>query len=304
MVDNMHDGLQNLTGDMRDRIDDAVAELQQALLDELAGATDFTNGPNSCSLECEAFRDDLITLLTSIQDIANALLTLAGITGQSDFSAEIGFVETLGGKALYPLYRVLGTLPVLDDDFLASIGQVAGNLSEVAPYIDDAAARGAAVDTCRLLADNDKLVEHVLSLAKNIDKVGKGSKMAGAVLSAVGKRKINGRVGVWGWAGVSYSGGLLERFGKHLESLGGHLTPIADKVEKKLQYCVLKVNEEIIIEAVDANHSEVTQSQQAILDAVKALQAAKENGADLNGSGVVDLADYALFQNRFGSTGK
>jgi len=304
MVDNMHDGVQNLTGEMRARIQDAVEALQQAVLDELAGATDFTNGTNSCSAECEAFRGDIITLLTSIQDISNALLAIAGINGQADFSGEINFLESLSGKALYPLYRVFQTLPVLDEDFLTSMSEIAAGLEEIAPYLEDTVvARGVSVDVCALLAQNDVLVERIITVAKNIDKVGKGSKLAGAVLTAIGKTKIAARVGIWGWAGVSYTSGLLERIGDHLESLGARLEPIAEKLERKLQYCVLKVNEEEIIGAVDANHEQVVQSQQAILEAVRALQAAHGNGADLNGDGIVDLADYSMFQNLFGSTG-
>jgi len=303
MVDNMHDGVQNLTGEMRARIQDGVDALQQALLDELAGATDFTNGPNSCSAECEAFRSDIITLLTSIQDISNALLSIAGINGQADFSGEVSFLNSLSGKVLYPLYRVFQTLPVLNQDFLTSMSEVAAGLEEVAPYLaDTVVARGTTVDVCEVLAQNDQLVERIITVATNIDKVGKGSQMAGAVVKAIGKSKFAARVGIWGWAGFSYTSGLLERIGEHLESLGNRLEPIAEKLERKLQYCVLKVNEEEIISAVDANHNEVSQSQQAILAAVTALQAAHGNGADLNSDGIVDLADYSMFQNLFGST--
>jgi len=299
MVNNLHDGLQNLTGEMRERIHDAVETLQQAVLDELAGATDFTNGPNSCSPECDAFRADLVTLLTSVQDITSALLSISGINREADLSSEIDFVESLSGKVLYPLYRVLQTLPILDEDFLASISQVANNLIELAPYLEDTPAV-AAVDVCRLLADNVELAEHILSVVKNIDKVGKGTKMAGSVLNALGKTKIAARAGIWGWAGANYVSGVLERFGEHVESLGKRLEPIAEKVEKKLKYCVLKVNEEDIIDSVAAKHQEFMQNDQAILAVLKAIP--RPNPADLDGNGVVDLADYALFLNTLAPT--
>lgn len=303
MVTNMNDGLQNLTGEMRSRIQDAVDALQQATLDELAGATDFTNGPNSCSAECENFRSDIVTLLTSIQDISNALLNIAGISGQADLSNEVSFLQSLSGKALYPLYRVFQTLPILNDDFLTSMSEIAGNLEEIAPYLNDTImAGGQPVDVCEFLSQNDTQVEHIILVAKNIEKVGKGSQMAGAVVDAVGKSKFAARVGIWGWAGFSYTSGLLERIGEHLESMGNRLEPIAEKVERKLQYCVLKVNQEEIAGAVDTNHEQVVESQQAILDAVHSLQAAQNNSADFNGDGIVDLADYAKFQNLFGST--
>jgi len=303
MVDNMHDGASNLTGEMRERMQDAVAALQQAVIDELAGATDFTGGPNSCSVECEAFRSDIVTLLSGIQDISNALLGMAGINGQADFSREIDFVDSLSGRALFPFYRVIQTLPVLDDDFLNSISEIAAGLEEIAPYLEDTVgARGAPLDVCRLLADNDTLLERIITIATNIDKVGKGLKMAGAVLNAIGKSKIGGRGGVWGWAGVKYTSGLLERFGGHLESLANRLEPIAKKLEKKLQYCVLKVNEEDIIQAIDDKHAQFMKTDQAILDVLEALQA-QENGADLNDDGAVDLEDYSLFFSAFGSTG-
>ncbi len=302
MVDNMQDGLQNLTGEMRERIQDAVEALQQAVLEELAGATDFTNGPNSCSPECESFRDDVITLLTSMQDISNALLAMSGINGQADFSAEIAFIESLSGKALYPLYRVLQTLPVLDEDFLTSMSQIADNLNEVAPYIEGTVvARGAPLDVCRVLADNDKLLGRITLVVGNIGKVGNGSKLAGSVLNAIGKTKFAARAGVWGFAGITYTSGLLERLGKHIESLGEWLSPIAEKVEKKLQYCVLKVNEEDIIEAVDANHQQFMQTDQAILDVLKAIP--PRNGADLNNDQIVDLLDFSLFRVAFTGPG-
>jgi len=304
MVNNMHDGLQNVTGEMRARIQDGVDALQQAVLDELAGATDFTNGPNSCSAECDAFRGDIITLLTGIQDINNAVLAMSGVSGQADFSPEIDFIESLPGKALFPLYRVLQTLPVLDGGFMTSMGEVAADLEEIAPYIEETVgARRTPLDVCRLLADNDALLEHLITVATNIDKVGKGSKMAGAVLDAIGKTKIAGRGGVWGWAGIKYTSGLLERLGKLLESLADRLEPIADKLEKKLRYCVLKVHEEDLLGTLDADHVQFMNTDAAILDAVRALQAAHGNGADLNNDGAVDLADYSLFLSAFGSSG-
>lgn len=304
MVGNMHDGLQNLTDEMRSRIQDGVQTLQQAVLDELAGATDFTNGPNSCSAECEAFRSDVVTLLTNVQDISNALLANSGVTGEADLSAEIDLINSLSGKALFPLYRVLQTLPILDDDFLSSISEIAADLVEVAPYLEDAVtARGTPVDVCTALAGNDALLEHLIFLASNIDKVGKGSEMAGAVLNAIGKTKISGRAGVWGWAGIKYTSALLERLGKHLESLGERLEPIAEKLETKLRYCVLKVGEEDLVTTLDADHEQFMTNDAEILNTLKALQAAYGNAADLNDDGAVNLQDYALFRNAFGSGG-
>lgn len=301
VVSNMNDGLQHLTGEMRARIEDAVAALQQAVLDELAGATNFTNGPNSCSAECESFRSALILLLTSIQEISNTFLSDAGLGGQADFSAEMDFIEALSGKALYPLYRVLLTLPVLDDDFLLSMSEVADQLIEVAPYINDAVQVVGAIDVCRTLADNDVLVERLISVAKNIDKVGKGATLAGSVLKSVGKTKIAARVGLWGWAGINYTGGLLERFGGHLKSLGQRLTPIADKLERKLQYCVLKVNGDDVIDAVEVNHQEFMLTDQAILNMLNAIP--HGHSADLNDDQLVDLLDYLEFQAAFTGPG-
>ncbi len=305
MVDNMQDGLQHLTSEMREWIEDTLAVLQQALLEELAGSQDFIDGPNSCSLECEGFRADLILLLTSIEDISNALLATSAISGQIDLSAEINFIESLSGKVLYPLYRALLALPVLDEEFLAIMSGIAADLEVVAPIIaDTVVARGGVPDVCELLAEYEELVSTLLTIAQNIDKVGKGSKMAGSKLSAIGKSKIAGRAGVWGWAGVSYTGGLLERFGGHLESLGNRLSPIADKLEEKLRYCVLKVNTQDILGEVDTNHEQFIQTDQEILDILQAIPITPGSGGDLNDDGVIDLGDYALFFQNFGLVGK
>jgi len=300
MVDNMQDGLQNLTAEMRERIQDAVETLQQAIQQELADAGDFINGRNSCSPECEDFRSDIISLLTNIENISNALLAAEGIEGEVDFSDEISFIDSLSGKALYPLYRVLRDLPVLNQSFLETMNEIEANLSDVAIIITDTAARGPQLDVCELLAGSAELVSTVITAAQNIGKVGKGLKSAGAFVTSIGKTKIAGRAGIWGWAGISYSSGLLERFGGHLESLGNRLSPIADKLEKKLQYCVLRVNTDNLLTKSDAHQQEVMKSQQAILDAIKAIE--QPTGADLNNDGTINLADFAIFQTAFGST--
>jgi hypothetical protein len=302
MVDNMQDGLQHLTEEMRAWVEDSLATLQQALMAELAGAAAFIDGPNSCSPECEGFRSDLILLLTSVEDISNALLATSAINGEIDLSAEVDFIGSLSGKALYPLYRALEALPVLDDEFLVIMSGIAADLELVMPIIaDTVTARGDLPDVCELLAENETLVSNVLTAAQKIDKVGKGATMAGTKLSAIGKSKIAGRAGVWGWAGVSYTGGLLERFGGHLDSLGKRLTPIADKLKEKVRYCVLKVNTQNILGTVDAHHGEFIQADEEILDILLSIPISPGSGGDLNDDGVIDLADYVLFLQSFGS---
>jgi hypothetical protein len=182
---------------------------------------------------------------------------------------------------------VLQPLPVLDEEFLDTIDEIATNLAEIAPFITDTVtARGEVPDVCELLAENQEMVGTVITAVQNIDKVGKVLKLAGSVLNAIGKTRIAGRVGIWGWAGISYSGGHLERFGGHLESLGNRLSPIADKAEKKLQYCILKINQQHILEMVESNHQEI-------------LSAMKSRGPDLDNDQDVDLNDFASFQVAF-----
>lgn len=227
-------------------------------------------------------------------DISNALLAASEINGMLDFTSEIDFVDALSGKTLYPLYHALQGLPVLDAEFLDTVGQIVGHLQQLAPYIEDVPFDpGNLPDSCRLLAENEQLASNLITTAKNVRKVARGLKLAGTKLDAIGKSKIAGRAGVWGWAGVSYTGGALERLGKHLESLGDRLTPIVDKATMKRRFCILKTNQENIIQSVDLNHQQFIQNDQAILDALKAIPLG--GSADLNQDGMVDLADYATF---------
>lgn len=294
MVGNMNDGVQNLTAEMRGRIQAAVAELEQALQHELAGAEAFMDGPNSCGPICEEFRADLVLLLTSLEDVSNALLSLSAFNGQTDFSEEIAFVESLPGNVLFPLYRAFQALPILNEEFLTELSQTAANLQDVAPFIGQpVVAGGGGLITCELLLENKELLNKMINAAEGIEKIGKILKGAGGLIKAIGKSKIGTRVGIWGWAGVSYSSGLLEKIGELIGSVADRLTPVADKVEKKVQYCVLTTNQEDILAMVETNRQE-------ILDAIKTIP--RGNGPDLNGDGTVNLQDYSSFQNAFGST--
>jgi len=301
--DNARLGLTALTSQVRDTITEAVEDMQQFVERELEGRDAFI-ADGGCSLAvCEPFRQDLVSFLQNIQALMNMILSFLELEElYLDFDREVQIINVIPGRALYPLYRVLMVEsqlfgPELFDRLDAAVNDLAV-LKEAlqGPAAQAAAARGdsppldSEVMSCTFVMNQYEAI----SMAKRaVSLHGIMFKVMGKRLKAKGETTAEGaNPGIHGYINVTIKDNKEKSVGETLESVSEALSKIAEFADDKLRDCVVYTT---LLDSRDR--------QQEILDAVKALEPPKGGQADLDNDGNVDLADFSLFMNDFGTSG-
>lgn len=293
--DNARLGLEALTGQIRDLIDEAVEDMQRLVESELEGRDAFV-ADGGCSLAvCEPFRESLVTLLQDIETLANTLLTIAELDGAHlDLQRERDIVNLLPGRALYPLYRVLGG----DGNLMGNVAGGSGLLQRMSEMVDqllvlksaleeqycgsepavDDTLLGSEVKKCACVQANANAVENA---AKGIKYTGMGIKLIGKRLKAKGETTASGaNPGIHGYIQVTIKDNKRKEWGETLEGLGDALSKVAESADDKLRDCL------------------VFSTQAEILQGLSDVKGQRRG--DFNDDGVIDLADYSQFQLVFG----
>jgi hypothetical protein len=107
--DDFRDGLALVTDEMRTAVDEAVEDLERLILETTEGREDFV-ADGGCSLDvCEPFRRDLISLFQNLQDLLNVLYDIAEMDAMHvDFQRLIRLLEQAPGRALFPVFQIVG----------------------------------------------------------------------------------------------------------------------------------------------------------------------------------------------------
>lgn len=240
MRDNMQAGLQALTTQMQDAIDEAVDDLQRTIQDEITGRDAYVQ-----SGAAAPFRADLVALFQRTEALFNALGAAAGADNLSvDFGRLESAIVALPDAALYPLYRTLvvemnlfadGTLLERMD---AAVGQVA-LLAQVVRESD--MNNGAAtsfldgeLSRCEFVLEN---YDDIRQASSALTVFGGTLKLAGVILKAAGETQIHSTGGVWGWVGVSLKNNRTKKVGIVLAGSAEFIFSLTSYAGTKLRYC-------------------------------------------------------------------
>ncbi len=285
--DRVREGVATLTDQIRDMISEAVEDVQRLVAEEIDGRDEFL-GQSGCSTElCEPFRQDMVTLLDNIQSITNCLFVITELDQVNiDLTREIGIVQDLPGRALFPLYRVLSKESnMFESGLLPKLNTLALDLIELKEFVVDTACTPVWDDTNRATL----VVRSATLSASTLQLIGK-------TMVSIGETEFFGDAGIHGYAHINVKLNSLKKWGGRLVGLADTVIPVVQFAGRKVDYCINLQNQE-------QNQAELMQGQQDILAAINALNCCTSGGvADLNDDGIVDLLDYALFQQAFGST--
>jgi len=283
--DKVREGVATLTDQIRTMVSEAVEDLKRTVAEEMEGRDELL-GQSGCSAEfCEPFRQDMLTLLNNIQTITNCLFVITELDEVSiDLSREIGIVQDLPGRALYPLYRVLSKdSNMFASGLLPKLNTLTADLVELKEFLIDTACTPVWEDTDRATT----VVRSATLGASTLQMIGK-------TMISVGETQFFGDAGIHGYVHINVKLNALKKW-------GGRLVGLADAILPIVQFAGRKVDNCIDLQKQEQNQAELVQGQQEIMTAIKSLSCAPGNIGDLNFDGVVNLADFALFQQAFGN---
>ncbi len=294
----VRDGAAALTGQLRTAVEGALADLDRIVTDELAGEdfNAFTEGPNACSpASCKPFRQELMSLLLNIESGGNGIFVMTGLNQlQLDFQRMRDLIENLPGRVLFPLHRAL---QADNGDLLGALSNLLTELHADQDLIQDVFAaenRALSADRpgtpiCTAMTETPLAFEIIVirNTARAI-----ALKVVAKILEALGETSASADAGVHGYAHITYKENFPKKFAAVLEALSQSEFYIAHAVNSKLEFCLT-----LQVEIDARQHQDnLANGQTQILDALR-------GNADLNYDGNIDLKDFAVFQQKFGSTG-
>jgi hypothetical protein len=279
VVDGTRSGLSAVTSDMLDSVDEAMEDLQRTLQEERLGRDQFLGPGGDCTAgACAEFRDELLALIAGLETLSNALLVGEAGSGPVDLQRTRDLIQTLPGRALYPLYRVLaGDNELLDSGFIEQFSDVGSDLEVLQDGLGLADFQPLPEDTpfefsqCDVLLDNAGPFEVA---SYGITLVSIRFKVMSKILAAAGTTKRSPDAGIHGYVHVTVERSDTEKVAKILDGISAGLSKLGSQARDKLKYCTT-------LQAAQ-------ESRDRQLEILSLLRASR---ADVNADGVVSVDD-------------
>ncbi|MCK6482858.1 MAG: hypothetical protein HUU22_05110 [Phycisphaerae bacterium] len=269
--DTIQQGVQTLSQQVRDVITEAIEDAERLVAEELAGRDEFINGP-----ECAEFRQDLVTLLQRLENLLNALQSIANPLGTPDvsFQDEIQLIQGLPCRALFPLYRVATAADFLSQELLDRLDEATTAINLLADvlgnYVDVA---GGPLDYELGQAANQYILDHptlVNGAVLTVRGLSMSTKALGKRLQSKGHTGLAAvKVQIHGYMGVSLANDAKMKYGTILVGLSDMLGQVANSASSQ-------VNHVMLIGALDElrdNHEAILAQHQQLIGQVLANQA-------------------------------
>ena len=225
----VRDGVGYMTPQINQFITNAVNEGVTILEDEWAGLESFA--PNGqCAATCQAFRINLIGLLTASTELTSAMLVAADAPANPDLSRVIQLAESAPPRVLYPIYRVLQA--VLASDLPARFRALATETAVVLPIVID-----AAQEPCVPIIQNAERIQRwstggmVLSVVATI---------IGKLFMALGHTEIEASAGAMGFAGGTIKANGKKKIGEVFTGLASIIDKAATFAANKTRFCLVE----------------------------------------------------------------
>lgn len=262
-------------GKVKNMIADARVMLQQAVNAQQEGVSAFLMGGN-CVINdgtpCGFFRADLLFFLQTIQDINNQLLAMHNIPGldlQVEDPGLADLLNTIPGRLLLPLYKVMTKTKLLDAGFLAALRDVSTHLenAKLVLFPDPSAtptslstltaASGMSIaahngfpasGSCLFVHDHAR----AFSIASNaLTGIGIINRIIGAILEAMGETFLGGPAevdaGIHGYVHGTIKTSTLGTMGKIASGVGGVMQAIGSSLSSKSTFCAVELRQVAII---------------------------------------------------------
>lgn len=224
-------GVMELSGAINEVLDD----VKQQVADMKQGRDQFVGNECGPGTDCAIFRLRLTSLMDGFTGVIDALLTLTPLEAEADPGKLVALIESVPGRALYPLYLALGGADsIIGSDFVTSLPGLADDVRFLASAVLALPSELPGVDACAVLEQDPQRTDRAL-LAAN------GASIAfivlGRVLIASGATHLQGKAGVHGYPGIIVVNNVRKKLGTVLVGGGNGLLALTSAVASRQSSC-------------------------------------------------------------------
>ncbi len=253
-------GVKTLTGTVRDVIAEGIDEAKAMIDKELEGRDAFVNGG-----EGETFRTDLITLLEEFETLFNSLAAIdPDASPRVSFESEIDIIDGVPVAALWPLYRVLSTVDVLNAGLINRLKEASAALEVAVPIFlgdDDGGASSRATVRAGGTSRAATAVRALRRASLTFQWIGK-TLQASSKMIPDGGTKI---LAIHGYAGITIkSPNRVEGVGMFFELIGDVVGAIGEGAQARLDEADSVAGQEAI-QRIEDNQATMLENQETIL---------------------------------------
>ena len=276
--DNMREGRMALTGQVRDTINEAVSDLQEDIAERIAGRQAWLG--NDCDIisDCGQFRGDIIMLVDNLATLSNSLFIVTELGIEIKGNRLKNVLETVPGRALYPLYRAFSQeLNIFESNFVVKLQTAAVDLGHLELAVP--------TSSCEIMLEDREFTANAIRNAKILAL---GMKLVGKIFEAIGTKEIQKEGAVWGWVGVAFKNNRLKNVGIKIHAAGGALSGYGSVASVKLLRCIVLDDHQQIMASLEAFDPDVTNldvavSSRSSQDSVDGIQTSVDSlGTDVS----------------------
>ena len=262
IIDTINDARSTIADSkIKAMIADALAMLQQAVDTQQDGLTAFLGSGcdvGDLSSECGRFRADLKDFVQGVQDLNNEMLAFHDIAGLDIQMQDPGlqqFLDVVPGRALFPAYKVMDKLGMMNSGLLQSLEDARMNLAILKQVVFDESQTSLAARTmpgqipvpasCGYVLDHEQGIK--IAGASTVG-IGVVARIVGAILEGISKTIFAGPVEMDG--GIhGYVHGTIQQNTPHLvgaifNGAGTVLIPVGEYALNKVKFCRVEQRQE------------------------------------------------------------
>lgn len=279
--------LKNMIADVRGMIKTAVNAQQNGIGNFMAGGNCTRNDYTPCG----TFKNDLISMLEQIQAMNNTILNFHNITTLNINIEDPGLgdlLEKIPGRILFPVYKVISKLHILDSGLIQSLADKSIQLAELKDVMFPETASTSTLSTSAITTNNGipseleicQTIEQksalVSGIATGVAGLGVVAKIIGAILEGVSKTVFAGPVemdaGIHGYVHGTIKQNTPHLVGAIVTGIGSVLSSVSNMAFNKVKFCGIRLRQKEIIDnqaTVLANQQKQLRLQKRILCSIK-----------------------------------
>lgn len=272
--DNMQRGLDAVTPEMLNSLDDALEAAKRALNEFNDGREVFLAGDCAAGTVCAEFRDNLIAFLTILETLANRMGGIILDGEPFDFSAARNTTQAAPAEALFPLWKVfVSATNTLNSKLIETMGAIGNDLTVLQESLGRPFAQEPGA-VCKRVVENQVAVKRATYAVTGI---GFYFRFIGKVMIGLGELNLDPDGGIHGYVHVTIKNNEIKKWAGVIDGLGVALGKFAAYAHRKLNECLIRDGHDQILAILqqfnpDLSNLDVAVSSRASQTSVNNIQ--------------------------------
>ena len=257
---------QDMVGQVREAIDEAKDDLVADIAERREGRELWLGNDCDPASDCYQFRNNIIMLVSDLGTLSNSLFIATELDVSTDSTRLINVLNSVPGRALYPLYRAFSEeLNIFESNFITRLQTIASTLEFL---------KEAVPSTCEVLLEDREFSADAIQETK-VTAI--GLELVGGIFKSIATKSVSKNGAIWGWVGGIFKNNRLMNIGIKFKTAGGTLRKYAKIASTKFLNCSLLDDNQQILASLgafnpDTSNLDVTVSSRSSQGSVDSIQ--------------------------------